>query len=90
MNIYNDILCCRVCGLKQPEPPWGIKGDAPTFLICSCCGTEFGYQDCTLKAILENRQLWLNAGAPWSDKKDKPNSWCLEDQLKNISEKYRK
>jgi hypothetical protein len=38
---------CRVCGLDQQSPPWGVDGKSPTYAICDCCGVEFGYEDST-------------------------------------------
>lgn len=45
----NASTFCRVCGLDQDENPWGEDNASPTFDICACCGTEFGYHDFTLE-----------------------------------------
>jgi hypothetical protein len=78
---------CRVCGLKESEPPWGEDGKTPSFNICSCCGTEFGYQDCQPSAILKQRQKWLDAGAKWFRPDKKPEHWNLEEQLSHAIKK---
>lgn len=35
---------CPVCGYDAGYPPWGEDGRLPTFDICACCGTEWGYE----------------------------------------------
>lgn len=85
----NDDFACRVCGLIQAEAPWGDDGQSPTFEICDCCGTEFGYEDATVAAAIRARALWLEKGAPWSDPKAMPNGWNLETQLAQIPPAYR-
>ena len=50
---------CPVCGYEMPDP--AVEGE-----ICSCCGTEFGYDDDDLQATYDQlRQYWLHHGAPW-------------------------
>lgn len=75
---------CRVCGLQLDGPPWGENGKDPSFCICPCCGTEFGYEDGTLKAIKAQRERWLSAGAKWFNPKDKPEKWNFDEQLQQI------
>jgi hypothetical protein len=79
---------CRICGLDQGEPPWGDDGKTPSFIICDCCGVEFGYEDTLLSSIRLYRKRWLSEGANWSDIKYKPSNWNLNDQLKQIPELY--
>ena len=74
---------CRVCGFNQDAPPWDENG-APSWYICDCCGTHFGYGDTILKAVRSNRQKWLDNGAQWFSPEEKPENWNLEEQLKNI------
>jgi hypothetical protein len=45
-----------VCGLQQPALQWGDDVNSPTFDICDCCGTEFGYEDCQLPTVLAQRR----------------------------------
>lgn len=73
---------CRVCGLYHAEPPWGKAGNSPTFVICDCCGVEFGYEDCTPQATINYRNAWLASGAKWQ-LGPRPVDWNLEDQLKD-------
>ncbi len=82
-------IACRVCGLNQGEPPWGEGGVCPTYDICNCCGTEFGYGDCSLKAIQASRERWLLNGAYWKSPKGKPPNWSLEEQLNQIPSQYK-
>jgi len=79
---------CRVCGLDQEEPVWGESDQCPTFEICLCCGTEFGYDDYTLEGIRKRRENWLLNPQKWLDPTAKPIGWDLEAQLKQIPKKY--
>lgn len=80
---------CRICGKRQDEPIWGKDDRTPTFNICDCCGVEFGYEDCNLEAVQAFRKKWLQEGNKWWNPKAKPQSWLLEEQMKNIPKKYR-
>lgn len=60
---------CRVCGWDAELPVWGDDGRTPTFDICSCCGVEFGHQDCLPESTEKYRSAWLAAGAPWRDRR---------------------
>ena len=82
-------LACRVCGKLQYDPPWGEDGQCPTYDICDCCGVEFGYGDCTLKAVRAFRERWLANGANWKYLKEKPTNWSLEEQLKQIPKEFK-
>ncbi|MBJ8504312.1 hypothetical protein I6M96_04750 [Acinetobacter seifertii] len=82
-------FACRVCGLIQGEEPWGENGGNPNFDICDCCGTEFGYQDCTKESVKANRKRWLEGGANWWVLKEKPKDWDIEKQLQNIPANYK-
>ncbi|MDX2242976.1 MAG: hypothetical protein NW224_20035 [Leptolyngbyaceae cyanobacterium bins.302] len=84
MSRNNHIYRCRVCGFLHEEPPWGDDGKTPTFNICECCGTEFGYEDATPKAIQSARKNWLSNGAKWYLPEFRPSDWDLSEQLKNI------
>ena len=60
MNIsYN----CRVCGLRQEDPPWGINEKSPNYVICSCCGVEFGYEDINYVSVKSYRDKWFHNGS---------------------------
>lgn len=81
---------CRVCGLKFKDYyPWGENSDSPSFDICPCCGTEFGYQDCIIEAIKAQRERWKNSGYNWKYEKEKPLNWLLEEQLAQIPAEYK-
>jgi hypothetical protein len=79
---------CRVCGLEQDEPPRNEQGRA-SYDICVCCGTEAGFDDLTLTGVRQRRKEWLDNGAQWFRKREKPPDWDLEQQLKNIPPEYR-
>ncbi|AZP22775.1 hypothetical protein EJC51_46085 [Streptomyces aquilus] len=88
--MHSDLYRCRVCGLEQDDPPWGEDGLVPTFEICVCCGSEFGYEDATLAGVLRKRAAWLAAGAKWESPRFKPDGWDLNSQLDCIPIAYRK
>ncbi|HFT8656195.1 MAG: hypothetical protein E7D37_04275 [Enterobacter cloacae] len=85
----NEFYVCRVCGAEQLDPPWGEDSQIPNYDICDCCGVEFGYEDMNLESIKRYRQKWLDSGANWFRKKNKPESWSLDRQLQNIPKQYR-
>jgi hypothetical protein len=78
------LMICRVCGAAQDDYPWGKDGKTPSFDICSCCGTEFGYEDATLNAILRKRKLWIDSGGKWLRPEHMPKDWDLEESLRTI------
>jgi len=82
--LSKELYICRVCGLQQDDTPWGENGYTPSFNICDCCGTEFGYHDATIQAIKKSRERWLNQGSKWFEPKSKPKDWALEEQLRQI------
>ncbi len=82
-------LACRVCGKIQSDPSWGEDGKCPNYDICDCCGVEFGYGDCTLKAIRAFRGSWLTHGGEWKYPKEKPVNWSLKEQMEYIPEEYK-
>ena len=67
----------------------GEIGDCPSFDICICCGTEFGYHDATPEGARKKRAAWIAAGAKWDMVEHKPQGWKLEDQLTNIPDDFR-
>src|SRR5690349_9486820 len=80
---------CRVCGLAQPDFPWGEDGKSPTFMLCSCCGVEFGYTDATWRQVRQWRDDWIAAGARWREPGLKPPGWSLEEQIGHIPMEFR-
>jgi hypothetical protein len=87
---------CRVCGLWREEPPWGENCDLPTFSICPCCGTEFGYEDGGLETVRQQRQKWLEGklnyvedGQMWFQPEERPEDWSVEEQLEKVPERWK-
>lgn len=81
---------CRVCGFRYDNYyPWGEDGKSPSFDICDCCGTEFGYQDCNIDAIRAKREKWIEEGAKWDSLEIQPINWSLEESLMRIPEIYK-
>ena len=89
ISMHNTKYNCRVCGLNQGFEPWEDDGESPTYAICSCCGVEFGYEDCTSFATKKYRDEWLKNGAKWFSPKDKPNDWSLDKQLQGIPDEFK-
>lgn len=75
---------CRICGYEPDEPPWGADGRDPSFFYCPCCGVEWGYQDSTVKSIETFRTSWLQAGAPWCDRKTPHDGLTVAERLRRI------
>lgn len=84
---------CLVCGLDLVEfgadEPWGPTGDLPSFDICPCCGTEFGYEDFTLDAVRASRIRWIGDGRVWRDAGSEPAGWDVTAQLAKLPETAR-
>lgn len=90
MVAEKELYHCRVCGLKQSEKQWGDDGNTPSYNICSCCGVEFGNEDFYLDDLREYRDEWLNTKkGKWFKPKKIPENWSLEEQLRQIPEKYK-
>jgi hypothetical protein len=85
----DKLYVCRVCGLRQDEPPWGADGKSPTYNYCPCCGVEFGYGDATLEGATRWREKWQASGAQWDDPKAKPEGWNAGAQLQQLPQCYR-
>jgi hypothetical protein len=79
---------CRVCGFEMIEPPWGEDGCSPSWDICPCCGTEFGYEDCNLESVRKIREKWIVAGKKWFDLKKRPEKWNFDEQFANIPKDF--
>lgn len=80
---------CRVCGLYSDDLPWGEDGVSPTYIICNCCGVEFGYEDYTIESTKEYREEWIKRGVSWFFPKARPIYWSLDDQLMNIPDEFK-
>jgi hypothetical protein len=81
---------CRVCGLWSEEVSWDQYDKILSYgNICDCCGVESGLEDFNLASVRLYRQAWLNSGAKWFKPKLKPENWYLEEQMKNIPERFR-
>lgn len=87
-RLPDELMACRVCGLRQTTPPWGHNGLIPSFEICPCCGTEFGYDDATRTAVLRRRNIWRDTGYAWTNPHEKPAGWKISDQLAQIPTDY--
>src|SRR5689334_6774489 len=68
---------CPVCGYNQLSNP------PKDYMICPCCGTEFGNDDFEVSHE-DLRKQWLQAGALWfSEHTTKPSEWNPNTQLLN-------
>ncbi len=74
---------CFVCGFDLGGfPPWGADGTTPSHSICPCCGTEFGYEDCTRFAVEMAHARWVERGCPWASTTEPPPAgWNAAAQL---------
>lgn len=75
---------CVVCGYPYlDEPPYDKFGYG-TYLICPCCGFEFGLDDDPNKeeCIKTWRNNWINNGFQWFSKRTAPPvNWNPKKQL---------
>lgn len=86
----NSKKTCKVCGLFYPNfYPWGKNDDSPSHAICSCCGTEFGYEDNNLASAHNARKKWLEKDGAWFNSEEKPKKWLMDQQIKNILVEWR-
>lgn len=66
---------CPVCFFPEMEVP------PRDWHICSCCGTEFEYDDCGISHE-ELRAAWIIDGAKWwSEHNPPPVGWNAQEQL---------
>lgn len=76
---------CPVCAFT------GLEFPPENFYICSCCGTEFGYDDVAYSPR-ELRNRWLRAGGRWFNLDDphftQRRSWNAWDQLDTAGMDY--
>jgi hypothetical protein len=70
---------CPVCGYDSlTRPPID-------YLICPCCGTEFGYDD-VAHSWDELRSLWVSKGAAWFSKHTQPpQEWDVLNQIARLT-----
>jgi hypothetical protein len=80
---------CRVCGFALGFEPWGKDDSEPTWEICPCCGTEFGYEDSTIIGVMRARKRWIDNGAQWFNNNKRPSDWDMNTQLSMIPAIYR-
>lgn len=75
---------CHVCGHEKEEEPWGQSGNDPNWLICECCGCEYGYEDATPDSVLAHRQRWIDSGYQWHEPAERPSNWDCNSQMASI------
>lgn len=76
---------CPVCGYDGLEEPAFDDVGAPSYDICDCCGTQFGYHDAkTPHEVL--REKWIAKGMPWHSRvTSPPPGWDPIDQLRRLA-----
>ena len=74
-----QISSCPICGFPRTETR-EVEEVRNSFDICDCCGYEYDYDDTSVY-----RPQWLEKGAPWWNKKERPPKWDLE-QLQIIAD----
>lgn len=80
---------CPVCGFRELEEAPYDKFGYPSYVICPCCGFEFGFDDSSRRKTFEDyREEWILDGFKFNDEELKPKDWnegALKKQLKNLS-----
>jgi hypothetical protein len=92
----DDVYTCPVCGWPLNEEAWSYHAASdswnPSWDICPCCGTEFGYQDFVpggdqIELRKEHKRLrrqWIAEGYPWhSSLVTSSSDWDPVVQLQN-------
>ena len=81
MNGGKRSYICPVCGFTGLTVPPYDELDCPSYEICPCCGTEFGYDDASLTHA-ELRKRWIQDGMKWySRHSGPPRGWNAQQQL---------
>ena len=83
-----SLKICPVCGYDNlSDVPYDVFG-CPTYVICPCCGFEFGFDDESERQSFEEyRKRWIAEGFPFFNNKRKLRSWnhsTMEKQLENV------
>lgn len=73
---------CPVCGDATLGAPPYFAG-RPSYVICDCCGTEFGLDDAAVETegasvYKRLRGAWITEGAPWHVGPP-PQEWRWQD-----------
>jgi hypothetical protein len=76
---------CPVCGYNGLDTPSYDGFGNPSYDICDCCGTQFGYHDhSTSFAVLRDR--WIAKGMPWHSRAvAPPPGWDPVQQLRSLT-----
>ena len=75
---------CPVCGFPGLDAAAYSKGGDPSFEICPCCGTEFGYHD-SRTSHSDLRLKWIKDGMPWHSKSHiPPRGWDPVEQIRSV------
>lgn len=93
-RMSDDEHKCPVCGWQLHEEAWAYHAPSgtwnPSWEICACCGTEFGYQDNVpgddpSELSTEHRSIrnqWISDGSKWhSTVTQPPAGWDPVAQL---------
>jgi hypothetical protein len=74
-----------MCGYDGLDEPAFDDVGAPSYDICDCCGTQFGYHDArTPHAVL--REKWVAKGMPWHSRAvTPPPGWDPAQQLRLLT-----
>lgn len=78
----SETFICPVCGYDSLDEPAYDEYGCSSFALCPSCGTEFGYDDSTVKHD-ELRKRWIKGGMKWwSTSVKAPMGWNPKEQLK--------
>ena len=79
-----NLFTCSVCGYDGlNEAPYDEHG-CSSFTICPSCGTEFGYDDCSMTHEVLRKKWVLSGMKWWSTAISKPKDYDPVVQLRNI------
>ena len=89
--IERDTTLCPVCGFDLGEPAW--PNGLGSFEICSCCGIQFGYEDCAggggpaarAELYATRRERWIGDGKKWWSPRPRPSDYDPDAQLARLA-----
>src|SRR5436309_5252509 len=76
------MFTCPICGYDELRRP------PDDYLICPCCGTEFGYTDAN-RTRAELREAWVRGGMQWHSRiTQPPPDWNPLIQLTKFEKRF--
>jgi hypothetical protein len=73
----------RICALEGAS---ARRTGCPTYVICSCCGFEFGFDDDSEGHTYSTyRKQWIDQGFPFFIAKKRPANWNIRTMKRQLA-----